>query len=43
MTQQYDTFGVWNLGVRPMPPKFELGRNFCKLTAHIVAKFHHPV
>jgi len=27
-------------GVRPMTPKFELGRYFC--TVHVTAKFHHP-
>jgi len=26
--------------VRPMTPKFELGRDFC--TMHLTAKFHHP-
>jgi len=40
-SEQTATFwGCWDPGVGPMTPKFELGRDFCRL--HLTPKFRHP-
>jgi len=42
MTQQFFVFFVpGDLGLWPLTPKLELGRDFC--TAHLTAKFHRPM